>query len=158
MFQYRNLILILCIFLLATSFACGKKPEEKSPYHLIGTIEVSPLNDPDEIECTLVRGEVVALDGAKSKETGKMEIYKAVEKEESQFTFTELKSKKPKLKGYPYKKTEMHDFIILSNDEGGSVISYFIEKATGGVIRLIGFIGTERPIGDVYVGRCKQIR
>jgi hypothetical protein len=62
------------------------------------------------------------------------------------------------LKNFAYQKREIDDFIILSSDEGGSMVSYFIQKSTGGIIRLIGFIGVKRPIGDVYVGSCRQIK
>jgi len=154
------------------STGCGNEKETepgKEIYQSAAKVPISPLINASEIDCELKVGHIFALDGKKSKDTGQLEILKAYDEPKDpdhprpdagalRFTFSDLKSRRPRLKGIPYQKAEFEDLIVLSNDAGGAVVSFLIQKSTGGVIRTIGFIGEERPIGDVYAGSCRMIR
>jgi hypothetical protein len=164
----RKILAAILLPLILFPLGCKKK-REKDPYQLAAAVGAVPLNNPDEIQCELKVGHIFVLDGKKGREKGELQILHAVEKADMKdsppspfgslrFTFTDLKSRRPKLNGAPYKKAEIDDMLVLSNDDGGSVISYFIQKSTGGIIRTIGFIGVERPLGDVYAGTCRQVR
>jgi hypothetical protein len=164
----RKILIGLLLPCIVLAVGCKKKAE-KDPYQLATAVGSIPLNNPDEIQCELKVGHIFVLDGKKGKEKGELQILHAIEEADGKdsppspfgslrFIFSDLKSRRPKLNGAPYKKFEMEDMLVLSNDDGGSVISYFIQKSTGGVIRTIGFIGVERPIGDVYAGVCRQVK
>src|SRR5262245_2608310 len=166
---FMRKILIGFVILPCVVFVFGcKNKAEQDPYQMAAAVTATPLNNPDEIQCELKVGHIFVLDGKKGKEKGELQLLHAFEENGKdsppspfgslRFTFTDLKSRRPKLNGAPYKKAEIDDIMVLSNDDGGSVISYLIQKSTGGILRTIGFIGIERPIGDVYAGVCRQVK
>jgi hypothetical protein len=121
------------------------------------------------IDCELKVGDIFALDGKRLKDSGQWEILRAYDEPKDpdhpradagalRFTFTDLQSRHPRLNNVPYQKSEFGDLLVLSNDGGGAVVTFLLQKSTGGVVRTIGFIGEERPIGDVYAGTCRMIR
>jgi hypothetical protein len=71
--------LLFAFLVLALSFSllsCGKKKSDKA-FHLASSVEATPLNNPDEIECSLKVGHVFSLEGKNPKEKGQLEIYQA---------------------------------------------------------------------------------
>jgi hypothetical protein len=171
--MFKKLAMLSILFLGTFLFWACKKESETAPgsqaYQSAAKLPLSPLINANEIDCELKLGTIFTLDGKKSRDSGQLEILRADDAPKDpdhprpdagslRFGFTDLKSRRPRLKGIPYQKAEFEDLIVLSNDVGGAVVSFLIQKSTGGVIRTIGFIGEERPIGDVYVGSCRMIR
>lgn len=118
----------------------------------------------DNIFCTLEHNYLVNAQPDPQDKNGLVKIKEPKPSESAKpheygawhFQFSDLLSEQPRLNGYPYRKVDMGDSLLLVASDSAAM-TFLINKKTGAVVEtkvLKG--GSENVAASTFVGHCRK--